>query len=450
MKKLIKMAGIVLAATALLGLTGCPGTVDKHEHSFATEWSHDGTYHWHTATCEHREKVADKASHTFGDWDEGKRVCTVCDYEQICEHSWNEGLVVKEPTLSEKGEITYTCTVCNQTKTEAMDKLPVSSFNWYESPVDFKTKGPATSSSEYVLFGAFPRTIKEDDVEFPDDPETVTMGANTYYKAKDGKYYAKVIANPYPYSSSKEYSDGTIITAGEEVCFQVEPIKWRVLTKNFNGTGKALLLAEEVLTANVPFYMYNNYSSTRSAGTDTKIFHNNYKYSQIRAYLNGIDYYSDEPLTSTTVKLADYTDKGFLQTAFTSAAQDKIAVSTVDNTADSTTDETGYISKAKDYVCENTLDKIFLLSLREATTTAYGFDGYKDNRGKENPRAKNSTDYAMANYSRGSSGYWWIRTPYNYTETLAHYVAWDGYCDAIESVKFEEYGVVPALTMSLE
>lgn len=73
-------------------------------------------------------------------WDEGKvtkeptcvdkgemtftcPVCQATKVEPIPEtgiHSWDEGTVTKEPTGSKDGEMTYTCTVCRQTKTEVI------------------------------------------------------------------------------------------------------------------------------------------------------------------------------------------------------------------------------------------------------------------------------------------------------------------------------------------
>ena len=35
------------------------------------------------------------------------------------EHSWDNGKVTKEATCTKDGEKTYTCTVCNTTKTES-------------------------------------------------------------------------------------------------------------------------------------------------------------------------------------------------------------------------------------------------------------------------------------------------------------------------------------------
>ena len=63
-----------------------------HEHTYATEWSKDATHHWHAATCEHTEEVADKA-----------------------EHAWNEGEVTTEATIDAEGVMTYTCSECGQT-----------------------------------------------------------------------------------------------------------------------------------------------------------------------------------------------------------------------------------------------------------------------------------------------------------------------------------------------
>ena len=47
-----------------------------HEHTFATEWTYDGAYHWKEATCEHAEEISEKAAHTFDGI-----ACTECDYE---------------------------------------------------------------------------------------------------------------------------------------------------------------------------------------------------------------------------------------------------------------------------------------------------------------------------------------------------------------------------------
>ena len=66
-------------------------------HTFAAEWSTDADYHWHAATCGHTDEVKDKAG-----------------------HSWNGGVVTTPATTTTTGVKTYTCTVCNATKTETI------------------------------------------------------------------------------------------------------------------------------------------------------------------------------------------------------------------------------------------------------------------------------------------------------------------------------------------
>lgn len=71
MKKAKSLVSLLVAALMVMAvvLTAC-----GHQHTFAETWSSDETYHWHAATCEHTEEVADKAAHNWGS--DGK--CTVC------------------------------------------------------------------------------------------------------------------------------------------------------------------------------------------------------------------------------------------------------------------------------------------------------------------------------------------------------------------------------------
>ena len=50
---------------------------------------------------------------------------TITGEADICaEHDWDEGVVTKEPTYTEYGEMTYTCKVCGTQKTESIAMLP--------------------------------------------------------------------------------------------------------------------------------------------------------------------------------------------------------------------------------------------------------------------------------------------------------------------------------------
>ena len=65
-------------------------------HKYSAEWSKDATNHWHE--------------------------CTVCgDKKDQVAHEWDEGAVTKQPTCTEEGVKTYTCSVCGQTKTEVIE-----------------------------------------------------------------------------------------------------------------------------------------------------------------------------------------------------------------------------------------------------------------------------------------------------------------------------------------
>ena len=73
----------------------------KHVHTFATEWTCDGAYHWKAAICEHEEEVSEKSEHSYGNW-----------------------TTTKEPTEEEVGSKEGVCSVCNYKKTEEIEKIP--------------------------------------------------------------------------------------------------------------------------------------------------------------------------------------------------------------------------------------------------------------------------------------------------------------------------------------
>ena len=66
----------------------------SHVHAYGTEWKTNTDSHWKECEC------GDKA--------------------QEAEHTWDAGVVTKQPTSTVAGEKTITCTVCKQTKTETV------------------------------------------------------------------------------------------------------------------------------------------------------------------------------------------------------------------------------------------------------------------------------------------------------------------------------------------
>lgn len=322
------------------------------------------------------------------------------------------------------------------------------------------TNGTAGTNATYVLFGDWPQTIKADDVTINENVSEV-HGAFTYYNGSDGYWYVKCTENAH--SSVYTYSNWTTVSqidANSTKYFKVEPIKWRVLTENYNGTEKALLLAENILTANA-YYDYCDVNRTINGNT---IYPNNYKESKIRAYLNGLSYYKQSSSSDYLMKDNSYSNKGFLQTAFTKEAQNLIATTIVDNSAESTTDSGNNLTQATDYVCANTNDKIFLLSEKEVTTSNYGFASYNS---YDNTRIKVPTDFAKANYTlqwseKSYGGEWWLRSPIEIFYNFAFYINPYGYYhpyyfeydnslgDSYYYVSRNWEGIVPALTISLQ
>jgi hypothetical protein len=69
----------------------------NHTHKYKTEWAKNEKNHWHECEDNTCTEVSDKS-----------------------EHTWNDGKITTEATSETDGEKTYTCTVCNATKTESI------------------------------------------------------------------------------------------------------------------------------------------------------------------------------------------------------------------------------------------------------------------------------------------------------------------------------------------
>ena len=166
---------------------------------------------------------------------------------------------------------------------------------------------------------------------------------------------------------------------------QKEPIKWRVLSVNGND---AFLLADRNLDAG----SYNE------------------KFTDV---------------TWATCTLRTWLNDTFLNTAFTPAEQTAIKNTTVVNK-----DNPYYGTEGG----ENTIDKVYLLSIAEVCNTAYGFNGEFDTN-SETREAKN-TAYAIecgAGTSTSTeyegNGWWWLRSPGTDRSINASYVDDSGYGD---------------------
>ena len=308
------------------------------------------------------------------------------------------------------------------------------------------TNGTAGKNATYAYFGDWPQTIKAQDIEI-DETNSMTMGDFTYFKGSDDNWYVKCTENAY--DDNYTYSDGRTVakkSSNSEQYFKVEPIKWRVLNPTATGTEKKILLAENILTANVVFY----HANLDRYLNNEKIHDNNYKYSNMRAYLNGINnqFVTDNGGSNNNSEI-DWSNKGFLYSAFTASAITQIDDTEVDNSLRSTNPEANanVYQYNENYVCENTTDKIFLLSEYQVTSSSYGFKAYN---AYDNTRTRVPTDYAKANYSYITSykgkygGFWYLRSPSSF---YILNVRESGSADYSFEENSPEHGVVPALCL---
>ncbi len=86
------------------------------------------TYTCSVCTGTKVEVVPKTTEHDMGIWgkhdaNQHKRSCE-CGETEYADHAWNKGKVTTEATVEAEGVMTYTCSVCSETKTEAIAKLP--------------------------------------------------------------------------------------------------------------------------------------------------------------------------------------------------------------------------------------------------------------------------------------------------------------------------------------
>ena len=258
------------------------------------------------------------------------------------------------------------------------------------------------SSGEYS-FGTYPQSLKESDVTI-DENETFDTGGETYYLGSDGSWYQKVVAAP---RGRYNFSDGTPILKGKTYYFKVEPVKWTRMV------GSKIIVSNDILTA-------RRYAEAL----------NNYETSEIREFLND----------------------DFLNQVFTKKQQRKIALSEVDNSAESTSDarKSWNGTGTNSYASESTDDMIFLLSEAEITSEEWGFKGCRED---DDERIRYPTDYALAvgAYRKADrdTGWYWLRSPYySQNDCYALAVTATGFAYNFGHVSDVSGGVAPALTLS--
>ncbi len=367
--------------------------------------------------------------------------CRDCEQEVSRETKTLEKLPHTEITV-EENRIASTCTVrgsydavtnCSVCNNELKREKITLSLHTYENGycTVCGAEQPYTRvDKDTILFGSYPQTEVTDSTlkatlnslagTIPTSSNAYNWTSYGYYISgstsnymwyidieEGGEKYRGVYFTSYrPYyptnssSTSNTYQDDNGYKASNIYWFKYEPISWTILNEN-NGT--ALILCDMIIDSQ-QFDYDGSYS-------------NNYAESTIRKWLN----------------------ETFLNTAFNELQKEIILTTKVDNSVAST----GYSSNP--YACENTEDKVFLLSYKELTT-------YLTTNAS---RMKKTTDYAQAQgaYTSTSSsylgnGYWWLRSPGSSNSNYARHVYYGGFNYSF-IVYYTDRGVVPALQIQL-
>lgn len=368
------------------------------------------------------------------------------EYDECQREGCDYNTKVEIPANGKHSYVCDVCTTCNEL-----------------NPVRY------TRDGDYIYFGHWPQTCERDEnviaklnemAGTPPLPRDKTNPYNweshegtTYMWQKtviyNGTKYLGVQMNDYRasgvYSLRRDIMDNGYFTL-DVYWFKYEPIKWRILTTSENSAYIMSDIALDFFSMQPDrkdeirddlLASYNN-----STGVPDGIYANNWEYSFIRRWLN----------------------ETFYNDVFNDLQKEIIKTTRLDNSARSCNPNEnpkyyGYAENAgkNKYAdqCKDTDDKIFLLSLRDVTTTAYGFN--KDVLAEDPARNLKASDFAKFHgVSMGNTQKdyvtWYTRSPslavgnQGYT-TFVLYRDNKGVINSPNLVA--EGGVVPALWITL-
>lgn len=341
-------------------------------------------------------------------------------------HTPSDWIVDKEADRCMAGEQHKECTVCE--KVLETGTIAAPDKHAYENGycTVCGAKQPYTRVDEdTILFGTYPQTEVTNSTlkstlnslagRKPTSSNSYNWTSYGYYVSgsvsnymwyidieNDGEKYRGVYftSNRLNHCSNQNISPSSPqkdngYTTGIRYWFKYEPISWTILNES---DGTAFILCDMIIDSQQFDYLTNDYAE-----------------STIRKWLN----------------------ETFYETAFDELQREIIITTTVDNS----TESTGYINNP--YVCEDTQDKVFLLSRHEAYKYV-----------NSTTRQKKTTDYAKSqgviSWTSYGNGSWWLRSPGNSDRYSAIDIDYGGqisnfYCD----VYYTYMGVVPALNIQL-
>ena len=217
-----------------------------------------------------------------------------------------------------------------------------------KGPVETVTGSTPVLSADKktCTYGIYPQTYVSDAGTISALNGLNETESNGWY-LYNGYYYAKTNAKLYNTEWIYKFSDGTKIVNGETYWFRCDLIQWNVIK---SGDDSYMLLSSYLLK--------NQVFSSKTEATGVT-----YKTSDVRTWLNA-DFYNSV-----------FADDSYIKTT------------EIDNSAE-TTDKS-----PNKFACENTQDKVYLLSYKDYLNADYGFDTSTD---RSTTRAFKATDYAIA------------------------------------------------------
>lgn len=368
------------------------------------------------------------------------------EYDECQREGCDYNTKVEIPANGKHSYVCDVCTTCNEL-----------------NPVRYTREG------NYIYFGHWPQTCERDENvvaklnEMAGKPPLPRDKTNPYnWESHEGTTYMWqkiVIYNGTKYLGVQmnEYRVSGIDNLYDDITdngyyrlnvywFKYEPIKWRILTTSENSAFIMSDIALDFFSMQPDrksenrdglYASYNN-----SPGVPDGTYANNWEYSFIRGWLN----------------------ETFYNEVFNKLQKEIIKTTRLDNSARSCNPDEypkyyGYAENAgkNKYAdqCNDTDDKIFLLSLRDVTTTAYGFN--KDVKAEDPARNLKASDFAKFHgVSMGNTQKdyvtWYTRSPslavgnQGYT-TFVLYRDNKGVINSPDLIA--EGGVVPALWITL-
>ena len=152
----------------------------------------------------------------------------------------------------------------------------------------FSCKVTAEFPQSYIEFGLWPQSLKAENVKITEEQKKIN--GFSAFKGSDNNFYIKV-------ESAESYSN--------KCKFQ-------------DGTEKALLFSEKIITGGIKFYKLKDSERYYIPGTGylykpreingNEIQPNNYEFSEVRAFLNG--------LNGESYGVSDFLKKDFLTLHF--------------------------------------------------------------------------------------------------------------------------------------